>query len=59
MIAKEIIDDYIRMVRTYSDRGMMIRSRADGNLYDEAFDPERMGREYDETDIPIGWEGEA
>lgn len=36
---------------TYSDMGFYIER--DGDLYDEAYDPEGSGRVYTETDIPI------
>lgn len=44
-------EDGVVLIRTYSDRGMMIER--DGELYSEAVDPEGMGRVYTETDIPI------
>lgn len=36
---------------TYSDAGFYIER--DGNLYEEAYDPENSGRVYTETDTPI------
>lgn len=42
--------------KTYSNMGMMIRQDGTGVLYDEAIDPESMGRTYTETDIPIDTE---
>lgn len=39
------------LIRTYSDKGMCIRR--DGIDYEEAIDPENLGRVYEETDIPI------
>ena len=43
--------DGVRLVRTYSDLDVMI-SR-DGEIYEEAIDPEDSGRVYVETEIPI------
>lgn len=48
MIVKEQIGEFIK---TYSDRGMMIRGGNPEGLYSEALDLEDM--EYTETDIPI------
>lgn len=53
MIVREAFEDYVGMVYTYSDRGMMIRSVSDGELYDEAYDPAVFGRRYEETDVPV------
>ena len=50
MIKQEIIGD---LVRTWSDRGMMIRGGFPEGLYEEAVDPVSAGRVYEETDIPI------
>ena len=41
-----------RLVKTYSDAGMMVES-ADGTLYDEAIDPEESGRVYTESTTPV------
>ena len=41
------------LVRTFSDRGMMVRQEDSGEMYAEAIDPEFAGRAYTETDIPI------
>lgn len=49
-IRQEIMGD---LVRTWSDRGMMIRGGFPEGLYEEAIDPISMGRVYEETDIPI------
>lgn len=43
--------DGVRLVRTYSDAGMMIER--DGECYGEAVDPEGAGRVYIETDEPV------
>ena len=43
--------DGVRLVRTYSDQGMRIER--DRVRYDEAVDPEELGRTYIETDEPI------
>ena len=41
------------LIRTYSDRGMMIHGGYPEADYAEAIDPPNMGRTYTETDIPI------
>ena len=41
------------LVKTYSDKGMMIRKIGTEELYSEAIDPKKLNREYEETDIPI------
>ena len=41
------------LVKTYSDKGMMIRKIGTDELYSEAIDPKKFNREYEETDIPI------
>ena len=41
------------LVKTYSDKGMMIRKIGTDELYSEAIDPKRFNRKYEETDIPI------
>ena len=41
------------LIRTYSDAGYRIRQDGTGAVYDEAIDPEVMGRTYTETDEPI------
>ena len=53
MIIQEIIEDYTTLVKTYSDKGMMIRKKGTEELYSEAIDPQKFNREYEETDIPI------
>ena len=53
MIKQEIIEDYITLVKTYSDKGMVIRKKGTDELYSEAIDPKSFNREYEETDIPI------
>ena len=53
MIKQEIIEDYTTLVKTYSDKGMMIRKKGTEELYSEAIDPQKFNREYEETDIPI------
>lgn len=50
MIVQEVMGD---LVKTYSDRGMMIRGGFPEGLYAEAIDPISAGRIYEETDIPI------
>jgi len=41
------------LIRTYSDRGMMIRQNGTGIEYCEAVDPADSGRTYMETKTPI------
>ena len=41
------------LVKTYSDKGVMIRKIGTDEIYSEAIDPKRFNREYEETDIPI------
>lgn len=41
------------LVKTYSDKGMMIRKIGTDELYSEAIDPQKFNRKYEETDIPI------
>lgn len=50
MIVQEVMGD---LVKTYSDRGMMIRGGFPEGLYEEAVDPISVGRVYEETNIPI------
>lgn len=50
-------EDGVRLVRTYSNAGMMIER--DGVVYDEAIDPEELGRDYIETDEPCEGATEA
>ena len=51
MIIQEQIEN--DLVKTYSDKGVMIRKIGTDELYSEAIDPKRFNREYEETDIPI------
>ena len=51
MIIQEQIEN--DLVKTYSDKGMMIRKKGTDELYSEAIDPKKFNREYEETDIPI------
>ena len=53
MILQEIIEDYTTLVKTYSDKGVMIRKVGTDELYSEAIDPQKFNRKYEETDIPI------
>lgn len=49
--------DGVRLVKTYSDAGFYIQR--DGIEYDEAIDPEELGRVYTETDKLIEEENET
>ena len=53
-----IIQEHIEndLVRTYSDKGMMIRKIGTDELYSEAIDPKKFNREYEETDILIDYQ---
>ena len=51
MIIQEQIEN--DLVKTYSDKGMMIRKIGTDEIYSEAIDPKKFNREYEETDIPI------
>ena len=53
MILQEIIEDYTTLVKTYSDKGVMIRKVGTDEIYSEAIDPQKFNRKYEETDIPI------
>lgn len=57
MIVQEIIEDYTTLVKTYSDKGVMIRKIGTDELYPEAIDPQKFNRQYEETDIPIEQDG--
>ena len=46
-------EDGVILDRTYSDAGFMIRQVETGQLYEEAIDPRSIGRQYEETDVPI------
>lgn len=46
-------DDGVKLFRTYSDSGMMIRQNQTDILYSEAIDVMNSGYTYTETDIPI------
>ena len=41
------------LVKTYSDKGVMIRKIGTEEIYSEAIDPKKFNREYEETDIQI------
>lgn len=43
----------VDFVRTFSDRGVMIRGGEPETDYTEATDPAALGRTYTETDVPI------
>ena len=51
MIVQEQIGN--DLVKTYSDKGVMVRKKGTEELYSEAIDPQKFNREYEETDIPI------
>lgn len=51
MIIQEQIEN--DLVKTYSDKGMMIRKKGTEEIYSEAIDPQKFNLEYEETDIPI------
>lgn len=45
--------DGVRLVRIWSDAGMMIRETSGEALYSEVIEPEDSGRIYVETDMPV------
>ena len=54
MIVKELfctLEDGTVLYRSYSDQDVMIER--DGELYNDAVDPDGFDRVYTETDIPI------
>ena len=53
MIVQEIIEGNTTLVKTYSDKGVMIRKVGTDEIYSEAIDPQKFNREYEETDILI------
>ena len=57
MIIQEQISD--TLIKSYSDRGMMIHGGMPEADYSEAIDPISENRTYTETDIPIEDEAEA
>ena len=59
MILHEIIEGNTTLVKTYSDKGVMIRKIGTDEIYSEAIDPQKLNREYEETDIPINQEIDA
>ena len=61
MVQTEIFDtweDGTKLIKTYSDQGMMIEQVDTGIRYAEAIDPDFMNREYIETDEIIPEEPE-
>lgn len=46
-------EDGWELIRSYSDRGMLVRQEGTEELYEEAIDPVQAGKAYTETDIPI------
>lgn len=56
MIVQEIIEENTTLVKTYSDKGVMIQKKGTDELYSEAIDPQKFNREYEETDIQIDQE---
>lgn len=42
-------DDGVRLVRTYSDKGVMIRQTVTGEEYDAAIYPESIAQQWEET----------
>lgn len=47
-------EDGVRLVRTYSDRGVKILQNETGAVYDEAVDVESSAYTYSETEAPVG-----
>ena len=46
-------EDGVKLFRTYSDIGMMIRQEQTGAVYSEAVDVEGSGMTYAETETPV------
>lgn len=44
--------DGVRLIRVYSDLNVCIKNE-EGEIYEEAIDPENILHTYEETDIPI------
>lgn len=56
MIVKEFYStrkDGVKLFKTYSDKGMMIRKVGTDEVYSEAIDVEGAAFEYEETEISI------
>lgn len=49
----EVRSDGVRLFKTYSDSGLMIRQNESGNIYSEAVDVENAPFTYSETDEQI------
>lgn len=45
--------DGVKLVRTYSDQGLLIRKVGTEEVYDLAIDVQDAGFEYEETEAPI------
>lgn len=52
-IVIERVEGSIDLIRTYSDKGMMILQEQTGDMYCEAVDADYVGYTYVETNIPI------
>ena len=57
MIVQEMIEG-TDLIKSYSDRGMMMRQVETGILYGEAIDVTPLRYTYEETDIPVDPEDE-
>ena len=44
MIVQEIIEGNTPLVKTYSDKGVMIRKKGTDEIYSEAIDPEKVNQ---------------
>lgn len=53
IVKEELTIDNVEFIRTYSDKRFYIRGGEPYGLYAEAIDLAELGREYEETDIPI------
>jgi hypothetical protein len=56
MIVRDFFEtrsDGVRLFKTYSDSGLMIRQNESGNIYSEAVDVENAPFTYSETDEAI------
>ena len=52
-IVVERIEGSTDLIKTYSNKGMMIKQEQTGDMYAEAVDVDYAGYTYIETDIPV------
>lgn len=62
MIQKEFYKtrkDGVNLFKTYSDNNRMIRKVGTDEVYDIAIDVENATFEYEETEVPVSFDGEV